>query len=94
MGELIPDKTAVSPHDEVARSLEEQALVRALRQLPYRWRRVVVMRHGLFGEPERSLDQLTAVFRIQREQVRQVQLRAEAALREQLEYEGLAEEAA
>jgi RNA polymerase primary sigma factor len=78
-GEHLPD-TGPSTEDVVDDVLRDEALEAALRDLPYRWRRIIVLRHGLAGEREHTLDECAAVFHIQREQVRIIQRRAEEAL--------------
>jgi RNA polymerase primary sigma factor len=79
LGDLLPDG-GPGPEEQVADTLRDEALDRALRDLPYRWRRIIVLRHGLAGEREHTLDECAAVFHIQREQVRIIQRRAEEAL--------------
>ena len=78
-GDLIPDE-GPAVDEIVGETMRDEALDRALRDLPYRWRRIVVLRHGLAGEDEHTLDHCASTFNIQREQVRIIQRRAEAAL--------------
>ena len=77
-GELIPDETAPSPFDVAAETLASERLGRVLENLPYRERRVLVMRYGLDGEAPRTLDQVAKMFGLTRERTRQIE---EASIR-------------
>ena len=87
--DLQTNHDAVDPAHEAVENVEVQALRAALDQLSYRPRRVIVMRRGL-GERARTLDEIAAIFGVQREQIRLMQLRAEKRLAELAEAEGLA----
>src|SRR5215207_5486851 len=79
------------PAYDALANVEVQALREALDQVSYRQRRVIVMRHGLFGEREHTLDEVAKAFGgLQREQIRQIQLRAERNLAELPEAAALA----
>ena len=77
-GDLIPDEATPSPFDAAMESLMHDRLYAVLEHLPYRERRILVLRYGLAGEEPQTVDKVAKMFAITRERVRQVE---EAALR-------------
>jgi RNA polymerase primary sigma factor len=77
-GDLIPDEASQSPFDAAMESLTNDRLYAVLEHLPYRERRILVLRYGLAGEDPQTVDKVAKMFAITRERVRQVE---EAALR-------------
>jgi RNA polymerase primary sigma factor len=77
-GELIPDETTQSPFDAAMESLMHERLYAVLEHLPYRERRILVLRYGLGGEEPQTVDKVAKMFNVTRERVRQIE---EAALR-------------
>ena len=73
LGHLIPDDRAESPFETAAESMTRTRLAEALENLSYRERRVVELRHGLFGEHPRTLDEVGRMFSLTRERTRQVE---------------------
>jgi RNA polymerase primary sigma factor len=71
--DLIPDEHAESPLDRVADDLSRSALREALENLSYRDRRIIELRHGLWGEHPRTLDEVARAFGLTRERVRQLE---------------------
>ncbi len=85
LGDLIPDTESESPLDRVADDFTRTALRDALDNLPYRDRRVIELRHGLWGERPRTLDEVARALGLTRERIRQLEttaLRRLAALPE------------
>jgi RNA polymerase primary sigma factor len=76
----LGDVVAVDPHgpeQEVHVSLEQDAVRRAVAQLPVREREVVKMRFGLDGDPDpKSLEQIGRQLGLTRERVRQIEREA------------------
>jgi RNA polymerase primary sigma factor len=76
----LGDVVAVDPHgpeQEVHVSLEQDAVRRAVAQLPAREREVVKMRFGLDGDPDpKSLEQIGRQLGLTRERVRQIEREA------------------
>jgi RNA polymerase primary sigma factor len=73
LGELVPGHEE-SPEQEVTLSLEQEALRRAVADLPERERDVVKLRYGLDGDPDpKSLDEIGRVLGVTRERVRQIE---------------------
>jgi len=76
LGDLLPDPAALRPHDE-AEAQELAAAVRAaLATLPPRERAILAARHGLDGEPPRTLQEIGQHLGLTRERVRQIEARA------------------
>ncbi|MBD0329238.1 MAG: sigma-70 family RNA polymerase sigma factor [Thermoleophilia bacterium] len=79
--ELIVDRHADEPDETTAERLRSAELTSALRSLPPRMRRVLVLRYGLDGEVPHTLEQVGATLGITRERVRQLEARALRDLR-------------
>jgi RNA polymerase primary sigma factor len=73
LGELVGGDQP-SPEEEVTFSLDEQALRKAVSQLPEREREVVKLRYGLNGDRDpKSLDAIGEKLGVTRERVRQIE---------------------
>jgi len=78
------------PDEEVEVELTEQALRRAVEDLPDREQVIVKLRYGLDGDPEpKSLEEIGRIMGITRERVRQLEAEALRRLAEWREFEGL-----
>ncbi|MEK6275096.1 MAG: sigma-70 family RNA polymerase sigma factor [Actinomycetota bacterium] len=76
LGELVSGNEA-PPEEELEVSLREEALHRAMSDLPDREQEVLKMRFGLNGDPSpQSLEQIGKTLGITRERVRQIELDA------------------
>jgi RNA polymerase primary sigma factor len=89
LGHLIPDTSAESPFDIAAESMTRNGLAAALENLSYRERRVIELRHGLFGEHPRTLEEVGRMFGLTRERTRQVEEHALNKLASLAEAQGL-----
>jgi RNA polymerase primary sigma factor len=89
LGDLIPDADAETPLERVADELSRDSLREALEGLPYRDRRIVELRHGLWGERPRTLDEVARGFGLTRERVRQLEATALRRLAELPEAQAL-----
>ena len=76
----LEDHRTSCPLDDEAKEWLEMAIKR----LRYRDQQVLIHRFGLFGEQSHSLDELKAIFRVGRERIRQLEVRATNNLLEQL----------
>jgi RNA polymerase primary sigma factor len=75
-GELVPAEEQ-GPEEEVTFSLQEQALRRAVAELPEREREIVKLRYGLNGDRDpKSLEAIGRELGITRERVRQIEAEA------------------
>jgi RNA polymerase primary sigma factor len=86
-GALLPSDDA-SPDEEVAVSLEQEAVRRAVAQLPERQREVVRMRYGIDGDDPMHLSETGRVLGISAERVRQIENDALRRLAEVREIQG------
>jgi RNA polymerase primary sigma factor len=90
-GELVAHEQ-VTPEEEVTVSLQEQALRRAVADLPDREREVVKMRYGLNGDRDpKSLEAIGREMGLTRERVRQIESAALERLAVHRELEALGE---
>jgi RNA polymerase primary sigma factor len=87
-GDLIPSE-GPAPDDVVHISLREQALRRALEDLPERERTVVAMRYGIDGGEPRPLREIGRQLGITPERVRQIESKALGRLGRMRELEAL-----
>jgi RNA polymerase primary sigma factor len=87
-GDLIPSD-APAPDDVVHISLREQALRRALEELPERERTVVALRYGIDGGEPRPLREIGRRLGITPERVRQIESKALGRLGRMRELEAL-----
>jgi RNA polymerase primary sigma factor len=88
-GALLPSEGA-TPDEEVAVSLEHEAVRRAVEQLPERERQVVRMRYGIDGEAPRHLSETGRELGISPERVRQIERDALRRLAQVRELQGVA----
>jgi RNA polymerase primary sigma factor len=87
-GALLPADEA-TPDEEVAVSLEAEAVRRAVMQLPERQQLVVRMRYGIDGEEPKALRETGRRLELSAERVRQLESRALERLSSHREIEGL-----
>jgi RNA polymerase primary sigma factor len=88
LGSLLPSEGA-APDEEVEISLREEALRRALEQLPEREREVVKLRYGVGGDEPTPLSETGRRLGISPDRVRTLERRALAGLAESRELEAL-----
>jgi RNA polymerase primary sigma factor len=89
LGDLFAGEEAPL-EEEVAVSLQEETLHRALRELPERERSVLQLRYGLNGDRDpKSLEEIGRLLGLTRERVRQIESRALQQLATQREIEAL-----
>ncbi|MBI5311083.1 MAG: sigma-70 family RNA polymerase sigma factor [Actinobacteria bacterium] len=71
--DLVEDKTAESPDEAAAESIQRETVWRALSMLADRDRRVIEMRYGLDGRKPATLDEVATELGLTRERVRQIE---------------------
>jgi RNA polymerase primary sigma factor len=84
-GEIIGDESAVTPDEALSDTQLLKELELLIRYLPRREREILKYRYGLGGVQPETLEEVGRRFGITRERVRQLQLEAEAKLRDLLE---------
>ncbi len=81
LGDIVEDRSAVSPFDAAAEALLPEELEKLLAPLDEREREILKLRFGLDrGEP-RTLDEVGESFNLTRERIRQIEARAMSKLR-------------
>ncbi len=81
LGDVVEDRSAISPFDAAAASLLSSEVAKLLVVLDDRERAILQLRFGLDrGEP-RTLDEVGAHFNLTRERIRQIEARAMSKLR-------------
>ena len=75
LGDLLTDREAPDPFDEVEESLRRQSIRKALDALPERDRRIVELRFGFEGEPW-TLEAIGRELDLTRERIRQLERQA------------------
>lgn len=73
LGTLLVDDTSPSPEEIVENKMRAEMLHEILDTLNGRERRILELRHGLDGNPPRTLDEVGKIFNISRERVRQIE---------------------
>jgi RNA polymerase primary sigma factor len=81
LGDLVEDDNAAAPVDLATFSSLQDQLALALEGLSAREREVLVLRFGLADGRMRTLDELGAHFKVTRERIRQLEIKALAKLR-------------
>ncbi|MGB0873273.1 MAG: sigma-70 family RNA polymerase sigma factor [Solirubrobacterales bacterium] len=71
--DLVEDKTAESPDEAAAESIQRETVWRALSMLSERDRKVIEMRYGLDGRKPATLDEVATELGLTRERVRQIE---------------------
>ncbi|MFY9265145.1 MAG: sigma-70 family RNA polymerase sigma factor [Solirubrobacterales bacterium] len=71
--DLVEDKTAESPDEAAAESIQRETVWRALSMLGDRDRKVIEMRYGLDGRKPATLDEVATELSLTRERVRQIE---------------------
>ena len=74
MSEVLADDNAIDPVDFVDSSRRLETLAQALETLSDRRRRVLVLRYGLDGGDQRTLDDIASELGLTRERVRQIEV--------------------
>ncbi len=76
LGDFVEDPQAMSPLKEALRVLLKDELSKAIKQLNKREREVLILRYGLRDGRPRVLQEVAEKFKISRERVRQIEVKA------------------
>ena len=89
LGDLVANDTSPAPDDEVATARAKTDARALLGALTERERRVLDLRFGLDGAPERTLEEIGATMSLTRERIRQIEAVALQKLRQHCQDRGL-----
>jgi RNA polymerase primary sigma factor len=89
LGHLLADKELPLPEDVAQSVFRTAALADCLDSLDDRQRAVLELRYGLDGGPPRTLDEISVVFSVTRERIRQIEKQSLAKLAELAEAQQL-----
>ncbi|HET9728920.1 MAG TPA: sigma-70 family RNA polymerase sigma factor [Acidimicrobiia bacterium] len=81
LGDFVEDRNAVAPFDHAATSLLPGEVAKVLSVLDERERTILMLRFGLDGGGERTLEEVAEHFGLTRERIRQIEARAMSKLR-------------
>lgn len=87
--EILADKTAVDPSDQLVAEHLHASLQECLNELNEKQREILCRRFGLGGFERQTLEEVSKAVGLTRERVRQIQMTALKALREIMEKHGL-----
>jgi RNA polymerase primary sigma factor len=89
LGDFLEDVATPSPFDETAAVLDRRTIDRALENLPGGERRVIQLRFGLDGAPERTMHQVARELKLSADRVRRMEEQALRKLRQLPEAQAL-----
>lgn len=81
LSDFIEDVTILQPENYVSNELLRQDLNKAMEELNERERHLITLRFGLEDGQQRSLDEVSRLFQLPRERVRQIEFKALRKLR-------------
>ncbi|MCW3008162.1 MAG: sigma-70 family polymerase sigma factor [Solirubrobacterales bacterium] len=93
LGDFLEDRASLSPFEETALVLNRTAIDLALENLPGGERRVLQLRYGLDGAPERTMHQVARELKLSADRVRRLEEQALRKLRQLPETRALQEAA-
>ncbi len=89
MADMLEDTTVVSPEGQPSHQMQRQYIENAMSILNPRERTIIEMRYGLKDGHSFSLDEVSVVFHLTRERIRQIEVKALRKLRYPERYEGM-----
>lgn len=81
IGDLIPDDSAMSPHEIAMQNMLKEQLMSVLETLTPREQKVLRLRYGLDDSHPRTLEEVGREFSVTRERIRQIEAKALRKLR-------------
>jgi len=89
LADMLEDVSMMGPADQVSQQLLRDYIVKAMAVLTPRERRIIEMRYGLQDDHYHTLDEVSAEFKLTRERIRQIEVKALRKLRYPERYCGL-----
>lgn len=89
VADIVEDKTAQQPAEEISTTLLREQVQDALSKLPERERQVICLRYGLVGDRSYTLEEVGNKLNLTRERIRQIEKEALMRLRNQESSESL-----
>ncbi len=89
LADMIEDLTMTAPVDEAAHQLQRENIDQAMNVLNPRERTIIEMRYGLKDGHSLSLDEVSVIFHLTRERIRQIEVKALRKLRYPDRYDGM-----
>jgi len=89
LADMLEDVSMMGPADQVSQQLLRDYLEKAMVVLTPRERRIIEMRYGLQDDHYHTLDEVSAEFKLTRERIRQIEVKALRKLRYPERYCGL-----
>jgi len=89
LADMLEDMSMMGPADQVSQQLLRDYIEKAMAVLTPRERRIIEMRYGLQDDHYHTLDEVSAEFKLTRERIRQIEVKALRKLRYPERYCGL-----
>ena len=89
LADMIEDMSMVAPPDQAAYQLQRDHIEQAMNVLNPRERTIIEMRYGLKDGHSLSLDEVSVLFHLTRERIRQIEVKALRKLRYPERYDGI-----
>jgi len=89
LADMLEDASMMGPADQVSQQLLRDYIEKAMVVLTPRERRIIEMRYGLQDDHYHTLDEVSAEFKLTRERIRQIEVKALRKLRYPERYCGL-----
>jgi len=89
LADMIEDPSMTAPVDETAHQLQRENIDQAMNVLNPRERTIIEMRYGLKDGHSLSLDEVSVIFHLTRERIRQIEVKALRKLRYPDRYDGM-----
>jgi RNA polymerase primary sigma factor len=93
LGDFLEDRASLSPFEETAQVMDRRQIDLALENLPGGERRVIQLRYGLDGAPEKTMHQVARELKLSADRVRRLEEQALRKLRQLPEARALQEAA-
>ncbi|UJF17218.1 sigma-70 family RNA polymerase sigma factor [Vibrio sp. SS-MA-C1-2] len=90
--EVVPNAVQINQEEEIQQDQTHVLLTELLYELSERERDILMLRYGLLGHNAATLDEISGMYKITRERIRQIQIKSLTKLRHIVEDRGLEKE--